>query len=206
MAGEWAPVRAYDARMHLRLGIDLDGVVADFNAGWIARYNEEFSASVPFDAVQVWDGIHLLTHFPDMQGFWDWARGHGQGSIFRHLETYDDAVPALERLAKAGHEIVIITTKPKWAIHDTFAWIADHRIPTREVHMTWEKWKVPCDIYLDDAPHVIEAIHDARPESLMCRFVRAWNQPVPGVRDVADWADFEAVVHSLPLAPDTVPD
>ena len=185
---------AYHAPVRLRLGIDLDGVVADFNAGWIARYNDDFDASVPLDAVQVWDGIHELTHFPDMAGFWEWARGHGRGSIFRHLETYDDAVPTLERLSKAGHDIIVITTKPPWAVHDTFAWIADHRIPTKEVHMTWHKWRVPCDAYLDDAPHQIESIHRARPEALMCRFVRPWNTPVPGVRDVEDWAQFEAVI------------
>jgi len=193
---------AYHLPMRLRLGIDLDGVVADFNAGWIARYNDDFGASVPLDAVQVWDGIHKLTHFPDMAGFWEWARGHGRGSIFRHLETYDDAVPTLERLDKAGHDIIIITTKPRWAVHDTFAWIADHRIPTREVHMTWHKWRVPCDVYLDDAPHQVESIHRARPEALMCRFVRPWNEPVPGVRDVEDWAAFESAVASSHIPTD----
>lgn len=180
--------------MSLRLGIDLDGVVADFNAGWTARYNEEFGAEVPVDAVRVWGGLHELTHFPDMEGFWEWAKGHGRGSIFRHLETYEGAVPALRRLAAAGHEVVIITTKPDWAVHDTFAWIADHRIPTNEVHMTFHKWRVPCDVYLDDAPHQIERLHEARPEAVVCRFVRAWNGPVPGVHDVADWDAFEELV------------
>jgi 5'(3')-deoxyribonucleotidase len=180
--------------MSLRLGIDLDGVVADFNAGWIARYNEDFGADIPLGAVRVWGGLHELTHFPDMEAFWDWARGHGRGSIFRHLEPYDDALPALGRLAAAGQRVVIITTKPDWAVHDTFAWIAEHRIPTTEVHMTFEKWRVPCDLYLDDAPHQITRIHDARPESIVCRFVRPWNRPVPGVHDVADWKGFETLV------------
>ena len=26
----------------MRLGIDLDGVVADFSTGWVNRYNDEF--------------------------------------------------------------------------------------------------------------------------------------------------------------------
>ena len=30
----------------MRLGIDLDGVVADFNAGWMDRYNEDFDAEL----------------------------------------------------------------------------------------------------------------------------------------------------------------
>jgi 5'(3')-deoxyribonucleotidase len=183
--------------VHLRLGIDLDGVVADFNAGWISQYNEEFGADVPLDAVRVWGGLHELTHFPDAEGFWHWAGGHGNGSVFRHLETYERAVPTLQHLGEAGHEIVILTTKPEWAVHDTFAWIAEHRIPTREVHMLAEKWRVPCDVYLDDAPHQITAIHRARPEAVMCRFVRPWNGPVPGVRDIGDWPQFEEMVEGL---------
>ena len=35
----------------MRLGIDLDGVVADFNAGWITRYNTDFGTAIPLDAV-----------------------------------------------------------------------------------------------------------------------------------------------------------
>jgi 5'(3')-deoxyribonucleotidase len=180
----------------LRLGIDLDGVVADFNTGWITRYNEDFAAEIPFDAVTFWDGLHSLTHFEDMGGFWRWASDHGGGSLFRHLDTYDDAVPALDRLAKR-HDIVILTTKPRWAIHDTFAWIAEHRIPTREVHILEKKWTVACDVYLDDAPHQVEAIHAARPDAVTVRFVRPWNEPVEGTSEVRSWAEFQDLVERL---------
>jgi hypothetical protein len=96
---------------------------------------------------------------------------------------------------------VVITTKPDWAVHDTLAWIADHRIPTREVHITRRKDRVPCDVYLDDAPHLLKQLRTARPGALICRFVRPWNRPVTGVRDVTDWAEFEALVAGLPTAP-----
>jgi 5'(3')-deoxyribonucleotidase len=181
----------------MRLGIDLDGVVADFNTGWITRYNADFERDIPLDAVRAWDGIHELTHFPDMQGFWRWARDHGQGTVFRHLEVYDGAVASLDRLQRAGNDIIIITTKPEWAIHDTFAWLAEHRVPTREVHITWAKWRIPCDVYLDDAPHQIERIHRSRPEAAMCRFVRPWNDPVPGVHDISGWPEFVELVEGL---------
>ena len=183
----------------MRLGIDLDGVVADFNKGWIDQYNADFGAAIPLDAVTTWDGIAPLTHFTDMEAFWEWARDFGNGSLFRHLDTHDGAVPTLEQLSD-DHDIVIITAKPDWAVADTLAWLADHRLPTREVHIVGihaPKWPVPCDVYLDDAPAHIAGIHTHRPEARVCRYVRPWNDPVPGVHDVHNWKEFEDLIEGL---------
>lgn len=180
----------------MRLGIDLDGVVADFNTGWISRYNRDFSANIPFDAVAAWDGIPSLTHFRHMGEFWRWARDHDGRTLFRHLEPYPGALEALRRLS-GRHDIVIVTTKPDWAIHDTFEWIAQHRLPTREVHISARKWEVDCDVYLDDAPHVLTGLRRHRPAATVCRFVRPWNDPVPGIVDVSSWDDFEDLVGGL---------
>jgi 5'(3')-deoxyribonucleotidase len=181
----------------LRLGIDLDGVVADFNAGWIDRYNQEFDGTVPVDAVQTWDGLHTLTHFRHNGEFWEWAAGHGAGSIFRYLDTYAGALETLTLLSARGHQIVIVTSKPDWAVHDTFAWLSDRRVPTREVHIVERKWLVDCDVYLDDAPHQVEALVRHRPEATVCRFVRPWNDPVSGSVDISGWQDFATLVRSL---------
>lgn len=181
----------------MRLGIDLDGVVADFNTGWITRYNSDFGADLAFDAVEAWDAIPSLTHFRHMGEFWKWAQDHDGSSLFRHLETYPGAVDALWKLAKDRHKIVILTTKPPWAIHDTFAWLAQHRIPSREVHILADKWEVDCDIYLEDAPHNLEDLVAHRPERVVARFVRPWNHPVPGAHSVTDWDDFLKLVDSV---------
>ena len=39
----------------MRLGIDLDGVVANFIKGWMLRYNTEFGTSLNEDQVDHWD-------------------------------------------------------------------------------------------------------------------------------------------------------
>ena len=181
----------------MRLGIDLDGVVADFNSGWIRRYNQDFGADVAFDAVEAWDAIPSLTHFRHMGEFWRWAQDHDGHSLFRHLETYPGAVDTMWRLIRQRHQIVIITTKPPWAIHDTFAWLSEHQVPTREVHIVEDKWTVDCDIYLEDAPHNLEALVAKRSDRTVARFVRPWNQPVPGAVDVTDWQTFEKLVDSV---------
>ena len=104
-----------------------------------------------------------------------------------------------ERLARRNH-IVIVTTKPRFAVHDTFEWLAQHRVPTTEVHIVDDKTTVSCDVYLDDADHNLTALRDAHPDSTVCRFVRPWNEAHDGVVDVADWDDFATVVDSTVTA------
>jgi 5'(3')-deoxyribonucleotidase len=187
--------------MGLRLGIDLDGVVADFNRGWTQAYNDRFGAQLGPEMVTTWDSPLELTHFPDMLAFWGWARDHGGHSVFRHLEPYPTALDALRALDMAGHAIVIITAKPDWAINDTLQWLAEHGLPTREIHITEAKHTVSCDVYLDDSPAQVERITAARAATAtVCRFVRAWNDPVAGAVDVHDWDEFRRTVAALEKA------
>jgi len=179
--------------MTLRLGIDLDGVVADFNTGWMTRYNAEQGTHLTPDQVTHWGAMIPLTHFASMTDFWRWARNDDGPGLFRHLPMLPDAHDALKRLSK-HHQIVIITTKPRWANAETFSWIGDNAIPTREVHIIGRKWLIDCDIYLDDGPHNLEALVKHRPDSVVCRFVQPWNYPIPGVVDIDSWETFEYLV------------
>lgn len=179
----------------MRLGVDLDGVVANFNGGWMARYNREFGAELTPNLVTKWDGLAALTHFEHMGQFWKWARGGDGPSIFRDLPLVEGAAAALQELAQE-HHIVIVTAKPRWAIHDTFAWLSDNRIPTREVHIITNKWEVPCDVYIEDSPYQLPAIVKNRPHATVFRFVRGWNYPVPGTHDVTNWPQLTQLIAS----------
>jgi len=179
----------------LRLGIDLDGVVADFNGGWTELHNAEFGGTLTPDLVTSWNGLHATAGFDDMAAFWNWARpNEHRRSIFRHLRLLPDAIDTLHALRDDGHTIVIVSTKPDWAVHDTFQWLADNEIPTREVHFTDTKYDVDCDVYLDDSPVVLPGLVAHRPTAMICRFIRAWNTPVDGTHDVSTWQQFHALV------------
>jgi 5'(3')-deoxyribonucleotidase len=185
----------------LRVGVDLDGVVADFARGWVNRYNAQFGTAITLAQATAWHAPAELTHFGSMAGFWQWARTAGDGpgrSLFRDLGTYPDAMDGLRDLLTLAH-VVVLTAKPRWAISDTLAWLADLRLPLPEVHVTYHKAAVDCDVYFEDAPHHLEQLRAQRPGAVVCRWVRPWNRPVPGCVDVSGFEDALVVVRELRL-------
>lgn len=181
----------------MRLGIDLDGVVANFTKGWMAFYNDQFGTTLEEADSKNWGDLVNLTHFDHIDEFWEWSSDLDGRSVFWHLEPFPGAVEALRALVDEGHHIVVLTTKPEFAVGDTYAWIERHRIPAAEVHILEDKWLVQCGVYLDDGPHVLPGLVKHRPESTICRYVRPWNRPVSGAIDVESFADFAEVVHRL---------
>lgn len=181
----------------MRLGIDLDGVVANFTKGWMDFYNRDFGTSLEVGDSRRWNDLVDLTHFENIGEFWRWSSDLDSHSIFWHLETFPGAVPAIRSLVDDGHSIVVVTTKPGFAVQDTHEWLERHRIPAAEVHILEDKWLVDCDVYLDDGPHILPGLVKHRPGSTVCRYVRPWNDPVPGAIDVTSFDDFRDVVGGL---------
>lgn len=181
----------------MRLGIDLDGVVANFTKGWMDFYNAEFGTDFALEDSKNWGDLVDLTHFEHIGQFWRWAGNLDGHSVFYHLEPYPGALEAIQRLSDEGHEIVIITSKPRFAYDDTHTWIERNAIPADETYILEDKWVVHADVYLDDGPHILPDLVRERPESTICRYVRAWNAPVEGAVDVADFDEFREVVESL---------
>ncbi len=182
----------------MRLGIDLDGVVANFTGGWMRFYNHQFGTSLVFEDSKRWEDLVELTHFDDIGQFWAWSSDLDGRSLFWHLEPFPGAIEALKDLASEGHTLVILTQKPDFAVDDTHEWLERHEVPASEIHIIDEKWAVDCHVYLDDGPHMLPGLVAHRPHRTVCRYVRAWNQPVKGAIDVHDFDEFRDVVDRLP--------
>jgi 5'(3')-deoxyribonucleotidase len=181
------------------LGVDLDGVCADYTAGIrraVATERGIDPASLPQE--RSW-------------GFEEWNLAPGeferihhravtQDHLLRHLPAIDGCADALWRLSDAGIWIRIITHRlyVNWghqvAVSDTVAWLDDARIPYRDLCFLGAKPEVEADAYIDDAPHNVEALRSAGNTVIV--FDQPYNRHLPAPR-ARDWTELEAQVLDL---------
>lgn len=183
----------------MRLGIDLDGVCYDFVGNLRAFARLRNLGGTPEHTATCWD-------FFSTDWGWDIHQFHGamasgvlDGTLFWGGEPVPSCRESLERLRRAGHEIVIVTHRTHPDPHvasqmraATVHWLDHYRIPHDSLIFDGTKTRLGLDIMLDDAPHQIAAAREAGERAVF--FHRAWNEHEAGER-VYNWRAFEDLVH-----------
>jgi 5'-nucleotidase len=193
-----APVSSTD---QLVLGVDLDGVCADYEGAFrasvvrqLGRDPASLGPQTIMDAYSEWG----LT-------FEEFEEAHRaavtEDRIFRHMDPLPGVSEALWRLSDAGVWIRIITHRLlfNWAHEssaaDTAYWLDANRIPYRDLCFIGDKPNVGADLYVDDSPKNIVALREAGKTAIV--FDQPYNRDLPGPR-AHSWDDVVAVVeHEL---------
>ncbi len=145
------------------LGVDLDGVVADFIQGLKPIAAE-------------WLGVPAATLTDEVSyGFREWKIGDyddlhrfalKERALFACLPLIEGAAPALRRISSHGIRIRIITHRLyiQWfhrqAIVQTVEWLEKHGIPYWDLCFMAAKSSVDADVYVEDSPTNIQALRD----------------------------------------------
>lgn len=178
-----------------RWGIDLDGVVYRFDA--TARFLLKWHFGIDVPVPNRWDGVKEAAGREAWR--WLWNNGIKHHGLFRHGHLYKGSVEALKELARLG-DVVIVTSRPNLAKLDTMDFLRYHQIPLSELNFVAQKSQIPCDIYYDDSPEVVDDLL-RNTESLVCLQARPWNggyKPPKGHAEryclVGGWPGFVGVV------------
>lgn len=140
----------------LRIGIDVDGVVADNHTAWLARFNRERSTRwTPADLTQweIWKDLGVES---------DQIFKHYTPDIYNEVRPFDGAAEAVNTIVRQGHIVTFVTSckgveeynaKRAWLKH--WGFFSAGNIATIPVGMADEfhhrdKSDVPVDWLIDD--------------------------------------------------------
>jgi 5'(3')-deoxyribonucleotidase len=160
------------------LGLDLDGVCADF----YARMRE---------VTAEWRGVDVDTLTPEVTfGLPEWGvrqptdndpgeydRIHRfavtQRGLFENMEPIAGAPQSIRRLGTEGVRIRIITHRLfiRWfheiAVAQTVRWLDHHGIPYWDLCLMRDKESVDADVYVEDSPRNIQSLREAGREAIV---------------------------------------
>jgi len=180
-------------------GVDLDGVCADYTEG----FRQVVAADRGIDPEELPIGRSW--------GFDEWnldnaeferlhQKAVAEHRMLRHLPVMEDCADVLWRLSDAGVWIRIITHRLylNWGhaavVSDTVSWLDEARIPYRDLCFLGDKPEVGADVYVDDAPHNVEALR--RTGNPVIVFDQPYNADLDGPRAMG-WANVEELVVQL---------
>jgi 5'-nucleotidase len=181
------------------LGVDLDGVCADYTTAFRQVVAAERRVSEESLTTEVsWDFAEWGF---DREGFLAMHRLSVQEHrMFRHMPALPGASDSLWRLSDAGVWLRVITHRlvTNWGhatiVSDTVDWLDTRRIPYRDLCFLGRKPQVQADAYVEDAPHNIDALR--RDGNAVIVFDQPYNRHLPGPR-ATTWNEVEEIVAQL---------
>lgn len=179
------------------LGIDLDGVCANFYARMREIAAEWFEVDIetltpsPSYGLQEW-GVKDPDQYAQLHRF-----AVTQRQLFLTAPPIPGARSTLRRLSDEGYRIRIITHRlfihffHQESVSQTIRWLDEHGIPYSDLCFMKEKDQVGADVYVDDAPEKIEALR-ARGHYAIC-FGNSTNTDVAPPR-ASGWEQVYALI------------
>ena len=174
----------------LRIGLDVDGVLADYMAG-VAAMGRSLGHAVE-------RALHGPTRYDLVEPGWfpdaasAGAAMSGLLGKIGDLALLDATAPdAVSRLRSAGHRVVVVTARDERIRDDTSIWLGRHGIDADEVVFERNKSSTGCDVYLDDAAHNVTELRDAG--CLAVVYDAPYNRDIGGLR-VSSTAEFADMV------------
>ncbi len=182
------------------IGVDLDGVCADFYgrmreiaAEWFELTVDELPEDVSF-GLKEW-GINEKKQYESLHRY-----ALHQRELFKTMPMIPGARKYLRKLSDEGYHIRIITHRlfihysHASAVQQTVAWLDGHGIPYWDLCFMKEKSEVGADIYVEDNP---DNVTELREKGLytIC-FANSTNKHMHAPR-AASWSEVYDMVHTL---------
>jgi 5'(3')-deoxyribonucleotidase len=179
------------------LGVDLDGVCADFYARmrevaaeWFERPIAKLTKDVSYGLPE-W-GVASAEQYASLHRF-----AVTQRNLFSTVPMIPGARKVLRKLSNDGYRIRIITHRlfieyfHEMAVKQTIEWLDSNGIPYRDLCFMKAKDQVGADIYIEDSPGNVEQLR--RNDHYTICFANSTNKHI-GKPRVHSWDDADKLI------------
>jgi len=169
----------------VRIGVDLDGIIFDYVGEVLRRWNAEFDASfeeTDMTDYEIWKSLGV-----SKQTYMEWYEGEVvEEGLLVDLPPYPDAetflwelLGPIEELDILPNDIIFLTARDcQYSAADTSWALEQLDFPFKELHFCEAKWRVDCDVYIDDNPHLLHRFKKLNKELMLLE--RPWTQHIEG--------------------------
>ena len=181
------------------LGVDLDGVCADYTSAF--RRIVAMERNVDADSLTTEVSWDFAEWGLNRDSFLELHKTSVQDHrMFKNMPALEGVSDALWRLSDAGVWIRIVTHRlvTHWGhaliVSDTVDWLDAKSIPYRDICFLGRKPEIEADAYVEDAPHNVEALRERGNTVIV--FDQPYNRDLDGLR-ASNWVEVEAIVSEL---------
>ncbi|XP_076468956.1 5'(3')-deoxyribonucleotidase, cytosolic type-like [Babylonia areolata] len=153
------------AQKKLKILVDMDQVLCDFEGGFLSKYQEKFPDE-PFIPLEERNTFYIVDQYTKLRrDLQDKAREilHAEG-FFLGLQPIEGARDALMEMWQMDDTEVFICTSPhshyKYCVFEKFKWVEDHLGEEwiNRLILTKDKTMVNGDLLIDDRPRIRGAL------------------------------------------------
>lgn len=176
----------------MRVAVDVDNVVEDFQNGWAEQYALWFDREPDPTKMGQWDALVTATHFETAGQFWSWFQ---RADVWSKLPPVPGAQGGLEWMKDhPSVHFLFVTARPPHGEAATAKLAANWSVPAVFLNDT-SKHLAKADIWIDDSPSVLANLHaNAKPA---IRLERPWNEGAPATFSAPHWPGILDILKEL---------